>query len=233
MIHSFDVDIATEHGVECAIMLANIEFWVAKNKANRKHFHKGRYWTYNSIKAWAELFPYWSSDKVRRVLERLEERGLVVSDNFNSSGYDRTKWYTLSCDSCQIDLANLPNGSGESAKSLIRTDSKPDTKSATKDRATSGDSEQYEETFIEFWKNWPTNKRKGSKPQCGAFWKRKKLHLKTKQILEHVNLMKNSHDWTKDNGQYMPAPLTYLHQMRWEGAEPTQDQKENKWAGAI
>lgn len=127
MIHSFDVAVATAHGVECAIMLANIEFWIAKNKANRKHFHNGRFWTYNSVKAWAELFPYWNQDKVRRVLEKLEEKGLILSDNFNQSPYDRTKWYTLACDPSQIDSADLPASFGKSAKSLTRTDTKPDT----------------------------------------------------------------------------------------------------------
>lgn len=49
--HSFNPLLAKEVGIECAILLYNIEFWIEKNKANNKHFYEGRYWTYNSTKA--------------------------------------------------------------------------------------------------------------------------------------------------------------------------------------
>jgi hypothetical protein len=32
---------------------------------------------------------------------------------------------------------------------------------------------------------------------------------------------KNSHDWTKENGQYIPNPATWLNQGRWMD-EPTE-----------
>lgn len=224
MIHSFDVAVATAHGVECAIMLANIEFWVAKNKANRKHFHKGRYWTYNSVKAWAELFPYWNPDKVRRVLEKLEEKGLILSDNFNPSPYDRTKWYTLACDPSHHDLANLPNETGKSAKSLISTDIKPDTPPTPQGECVG---------FENFWGSWPRSERKVSKGKCLEVWKRKQLNTVSEQIIRHVNFLKTTESWTKNDGAFIPAPLVYLNQRRWEGAELDDNQPQDKWAGAI
>ena len=48
MQYSFDTKEAMEHGVNEAIIIANIRFWVQKNKANDKHFYEGRTWTYNS-----------------------------------------------------------------------------------------------------------------------------------------------------------------------------------------
>ena len=39
MEHSFDIDIAKEYGIECAIILKHLYFWIEKNKACDRHFH--------------------------------------------------------------------------------------------------------------------------------------------------------------------------------------------------
>jgi hypothetical protein len=57
-MHSFDPKIAERVGVNAAVLYQNIVWWCAKNAANRHNEHDGRFWTYNSVKAWAELFPY-------------------------------------------------------------------------------------------------------------------------------------------------------------------------------
>ena len=95
MEHSFDIDIAAEYGIECAILLKHLYFWIKKNKANDENFFDGRYWTYNSVKAFSVLFPYMTERKVRYTLEKMEEQGLIVVGNYNKSQYDRTKWYAL------------------------------------------------------------------------------------------------------------------------------------------
>ena len=94
-MHSFDIDIAIEYGVNCAIIIQNLYYWIKKNEANEKHFHDGKYWTYSSVKAFEKLFPYWSSKQITSILHKLEESELIVSGNFNKSPYDRTKWYAL------------------------------------------------------------------------------------------------------------------------------------------
>jgi uncharacterized phage protein (TIGR02220 family) len=130
MNHSFNVDIAKKYGVDCAIILENMSFWIEKNKANKKHFYKGRYWTYNSIKAFSELFPYWSVHQIGRILREIEAQGLVVSGNFNKAGYDKTKWYSINdsliLQNCNIDYAKLHNPSCENAQPIpdINTDIK-------------------------------------------------------------------------------------------------------------
>lgn len=115
MTHCFDTDEAKKYGILAAVVLGMIRFWIGKNKANNKHCHDGHYWTYNSAKAWAELIPYATVNQVRRALELLEESGEIVSGNHNQSAYDRTKWYRLTC---QIELANLPNGIGADAEPI-------------------------------------------------------------------------------------------------------------------
>lgn len=95
MEHSFDIEIAKQYGINAAILLKNIYFWVCKNKANNKHFYEGKYWTYNSTKAFMELFPYLGDKQIRGALKVLESNGLICTGEFNEIKYDRTKWYAI------------------------------------------------------------------------------------------------------------------------------------------
>jgi len=95
MEHSFCIEDATNLSIEKAIILKNLRFWLDKNKANRKNAADGHYWTYNSSKAFAELFPYMKEKSISRWLKELEEDGLIKSGSYNKSAYDRTKWYTI------------------------------------------------------------------------------------------------------------------------------------------
>ena len=91
----FDGDFAKEHGVDEAIMYTYFSYWIAKNKANDKHFHDGHTWTYNSQKALTELFPFWNRSKIQRIISSLENQGLLIKGNYNQLAYDRTTWYAL------------------------------------------------------------------------------------------------------------------------------------------
>ena len=95
MEHSFNIEVASIYGIEEAILVHNLYFWIKKNVANGKHYYDGRCWTYNSAKAFAEYFPYLSDTKIYRVLSRLEENGFIIKGNYNKDKSDRTKWYSF------------------------------------------------------------------------------------------------------------------------------------------
>jgi len=132
MNHSFNIKLATKYGVEEAIIIENLAFWINKNAANNKNNIEGYYWTYNSSKAFKELFPYISEKKIQRILKKLEELKIVKSGNFNKSSYDRTKWYTITDKSIRqiytIHLPKLSNGLDTSVQPIpdINTDIKKD-----------------------------------------------------------------------------------------------------------
>jgi hypothetical protein len=73
--------------------------------------------------------------------------------------------------------------------------------------------------FDDFWAAWPRSTRKGGKSSCKAKWDKLKLDLQGDQIVKHVEWMKTTDQWRKNNGEFIPAPLVYLNQMRWDGAE--------------
>ena len=138
MNHSFDVDHACLYGIPEAILIANFQFWIAKNKANGENLREGRTWTYNSVKAFTELFPYMSIKQVRRALDSLVAADVLVTANHNESACDRTLWYAFSDESIflsgQSHLPKRANGSAGKGKSLIgadvNADEKPDSSAA-------------------------------------------------------------------------------------------------------
>lgn len=94
-LHMFDSQIAQEYGVNAAIIFQNLAYWIEHNRANETNFYDGRYWTYNSVRAFTELFPYLTDKQIRGALKKLEEGGMILVGNYNKSAYDRTRWYAL------------------------------------------------------------------------------------------------------------------------------------------
>lgn len=70
--------------------------------------------------------------------------------------------------------------------------------------------------FEEFWKAWPKHPRKVAKPQCERKWRSWDLDGLADQIVAAVAVQKASDAWAKDGGEYIPAPLVWLNQRRWE-----------------
>ena len=94
-VHVFNVNDAVKYGIEKAVILQNMRFWLDKNKANGANLHDDYYWTYNSVEAFSELFPYFSKGIIQRLLKSMEKEGLLLAGNYNKKGYDRTKWYSM------------------------------------------------------------------------------------------------------------------------------------------
>ena len=95
MIHVFDTDVAQKYGINAAIILQNIAFWVKQNEANGTNFYDGNYWTFNSNRAYQELFPYMSKRQIETAFKKLIEDGVLITGNYNKLAYDRTLWYAL------------------------------------------------------------------------------------------------------------------------------------------
>ena len=76
-----------------------------------------------------------------------------------------------------------------------------------------------ESGFDRFWKAWPSSPRKGARISCKMKWVSKEFELQTDEIIRHVEWMKTTDAWLKQNGAFIPAPLVYLNQQRWDGAE--------------
>ena len=125
MEHSFDINIAKEYGITEAILLKNIYFWVKKNALNKTNAQDGRYWTFNSVKAFSGFFPYLNERQIKYALKTLKDCGLIITGVYNSNKRLSTLWYTLS-DEALILLGENPEDFVAKDVSDDSTEHKPD-----------------------------------------------------------------------------------------------------------
>lgn len=120
--------LAEKIGLNEAIVIQQLHYWIMQNKRQNKNFYDDRYWTFNSFPKWqSEAFYFWSLRTLNRIFKNLEEKGILLVGNYNKKGYDRTKWYSIdykvlnsmccnnsSCQNGIMDNDNLASSSCQS-----------------------------------------------------------------------------------------------------------------------
>ena len=106
MEHQFNVELATKVGVEKAVIIHNMYFWINHNAKNKKNVYDGSVWTYNSSSAFGKLFPYLKDRTISRYLLELEKDGYLKTGNYNNNTFDKTKWYSFT-DNFLEELKNI------------------------------------------------------------------------------------------------------------------------------
>lgn len=94
-LQCLNVEVAKECGVNAAVLFTDIARKVEHNRESEMNLHDGRYWTFDSMKALSEQFPYFTERQVKTALKKLEDSGLIMTGNYNKTPFDRTKWYAL------------------------------------------------------------------------------------------------------------------------------------------
>lgn len=236
MYHYFDVDIALKYGLNEAILLNNISFWVMKNEANEQNFFEGKYWTYNSAKAFSKLFPYMSARTIQRVLKNLVDEGLILVNKFSDDPMKRTNYYTLT------DLAkSITTNCDNPLRQVVSIDNDNMTQSILNKNTDSTDINNTdiniqiplisprENLFDMFWAAYPQCFRKTNRKGCKAkFIKIKDLENIFPDIISSLEMQKRSKQWNEQDGQFIPAPLTWINQERWT----VQDTRTERQAAA-
>jgi len=108
--------LAVAVGLNEALFLQQLHYWLQKSGKQRDD----RVWVYNTYDEWLAQFPFWSLRTLRRVINGLEERGIVLStERYNTSKVDHTKWYGIDYDALDglpvsaDDVANLARPAGQ------------------------------------------------------------------------------------------------------------------------
>jgi uncharacterized protein YdaU (DUF1376 family) len=94
--------------------------------------------------------------------------------------------------------------------------------------SSSSSKEKTLELFAQFWQAYPRKKSKGQAEKAWAKLKPDQTLLQT--MLTSIQKAKQSPDWQKNNGQYIPYPATWLAAKGWEDDNPTTQEGDNtKW----
>ena len=201
-MHHFDVEDAMKYGVEKAVVLYNIRFWLNnnRNKDLSAVKHDGYYWMYNTARDMSNVLPYFTQSKVQRLLKQLEDDGVLIVGNYNKVKYDRTKWYTLSeftyNENCCTQTSELTIGNEQIEQPI--QDSKTNTKTNNKINI----------PFSDFWDKYD-------------YCKGKKSDVETKWITlsdEERTLTMESLDTyllSTPDKTYRKYPMSYLNTEAW------------------
>lgn len=124
--HQFSVELAIKIGVENAIFIQDIAYWIDYNKSSGINFVEGRTWTYSTIWEICNRHPYWTKKQVERIINNCKREGWLLTGCYNKDPRDRTTWYSLSdemisffyLEEQEIKALETGYGKSESEKSI-------------------------------------------------------------------------------------------------------------------
>ena len=94
--------LAVALGLNQAIVIQQIHYWLNENKARGLHFIDGKTWCYNTFEDWQKHnFPFFSMSTLKRIFKALEKDNWLFTKQPNLSNYDHTKWYSLNYENLQ------------------------------------------------------------------------------------------------------------------------------------
>ncbi len=86
--------------------------------------------------------------------------------------------------------------------------------------------------FVRFWETYPRCFRKQGRAKCVAHWRKAKLEPLADSIVAVLAKCKASPDWTKEDGQFIPFPMTWLNRTPWETELAELSEKRDPGASA-
>jgi hypothetical protein len=104
-----------------------------------------------------------------------------------------------------------PKGGVGEALAVTAETRPPKSPSPKRDRG-----EDFTPGFMRFWSAYPPCERKTGKSNAARSWKRRKLEHITEQVIDALERCKVSRQWTKDGGEFIPGPVSWLNKASWE-----------------
>lgn len=114
-----DTDVAVAIGIKEAVIAQQLNYWLHSKSAKTIN---GRRWVYNSYENWQkDSFPFFTVATIRRLFEKLEKMGVIITGNYNKAGFDKTKWYSIDEERLN-DIINRPSAQNEQTNCSKRAD---------------------------------------------------------------------------------------------------------------
>ena len=134
-----------------------------------------------------------------RFLKGLVDRNAAISEKRAKAGANKNKQEQTETNENKTEQTET--------KSITKTKTKTDTN-------TKNQNKDIQTKFDRFWSVYPKHQ---SKPQAlKAFIKVNPDDELMDQIMNAIEIQKQSDQWTKDGGQFIPLPATWLNNSRWE-----------------
>jgi hypothetical protein len=218
--HSFNITLADRYGIEGSILIEHLYWWIHKNECEEEETmtKNGRVWCYSSAKGFNRYIPYMTPKKIWRELKRLEERGVLITGNFNTKPTNQTLWYSFSDEfqkemvSLGYDFPKMENAISKNGKSnnIINNNNLIENNIIENKKRLSNDNQKMpDELFISFWEKY--GYKRGKKDAVDAW---KKLSKQDKEdAIEAISVYKED---CRICERQMRQPSVYLNKRTWE-----------------
>lgn len=94
----FDVELAVKFGLNNAIFLQDLAFWIEFNRNRQQAYRDGRYWTYSTLEELVQRHPYWTKNQIRHIIDVCKKNGWILIEHYDKVSYNQRNWYSI-CDS--------------------------------------------------------------------------------------------------------------------------------------
>ena len=74
-----------------AFFLQQLHYWLQKSQ----NVVDGKLWVYHSFEEWAQEISFLSGRTIQRIVQRLQEHGVIEVSHHGKGRFDRTNWYTI------------------------------------------------------------------------------------------------------------------------------------------
>ena len=230
--HSFNVHVAKKVGVNKAILLQYIEFWVDKNKANKVLIYEGKPWVYHTASGFEEIFSYMKANTISKYLVELEKEGYLHSSQNIEKGKNRNnrvKYYTLGDAYFSITEKEAQNQNEPAKNQNVYNDISLENNNISKSEVTKELDKQeldkqtlyrYSDKIDDFFaKTWEIYPRKVGKKEAKEKFKRKiTTHDIFVQLLNSIRWHKEN-AWVKNIAQgkleFIPHLATFINKERY------------------
>lgn len=234
--YHFSGELAQKYGLDEAIILHHLAYWVQKNTIDGRNIHDGRVWTFNTQSALSQWFGWWSRRQIQRILKSLEDQGAIIKGSYNTRPMDRTLWYSVADEVLEHYAIPSPPAEEQAAETVPssarngalngteRCNEMHETvpaipkrihKEKPKETITDGAGVNQDEQFARFWERYP---RKEGKKRAREKWKRLNPDSDLfARIMAGLERSIRSDQWRRG---IIPHAVTWLNGERWDDDPP-------------
>lgn len=153
----------------------------------------------------------YDSHKYEEICEKRREAGKKGGRPPKANGFSENQKVSQESKQKQKKLIPVPEPVPELVPEQVNKGDIPLTPLGKDSHTTTSDTESL---FSKFWDAYPKKVGKGAARK--AWEKLRPSKCLTNQMLSAISVQRQSAQWTKDRGQYIPNPATWLNQGRWE-----------------
>lgn len=162
-----------------------------------------------------------SRQQVRTVLDRLKATNKITIKREGKNSIVKVIDYACETDGNHIDNRTSTTCQPDCNQTSLLSKEDKEVKEPKNARAREG--KRLEKSFDQFWAAYP--KKTAKQQALKVFQKLNPDEALLNTILNSLEQQKHSVQWTKDGGQYIPYPATWLNGRRWEDESEVQNEK--------